>query len=156
MATEHTTVESPGARLLELASAGEPAALEAVLALYDALPAVAADEMIGDWDGEAVPTGHPGERALGKLRWVGKTFRGRDDVDPMICLDENGDRQASPVMGSATLRQVEYRGVTTATMVYDNHPVFDHFRRADDDAVVGAMDRKGEDAPLVFVLRRRP
>ena len=112
--------------------------------------------MIGEWDGGLVPTGHPGEGMLDKLQWQGKAFRGADDVDPMVCLDEGGERAASDVMGSATLRRVEYRGVSTATMVYDQHPVFDHFRRVDADTVIGAMDRKGEDAPLVFFLRRRP
>ncbi len=58
-------------------------------------------------------------------------------------------------MGEATLRMVEYRGVVTATMVYDKHPIFDSFRAVDADTVMGAMDRKGEDAPLLFRLRRR-
>ena len=127
----------------------------AVLALYDELPPVAEDEMLGDWDGEVIPTGHPGEQHLGGLRWAGKRFTDRDDVDPMMCLDENDERQPSPVLGDASLRMVEYRGVSTATMVYDKHPIFDHFRKVDDDTMVGAMDRKGEPAPLVFVLRRR-
>jgi hypothetical protein len=142
-------------RLRALAGAGEPADLDAVLALYDELPPVAEDAMLGDWDGQVIPTGHPGERHLGGLRWAGKRFTGRDAVDPMICLDERGERQANPILGDATLRTVEYRGVATATMVYDSHPIFDHFRRIDDDTVIGAMDRKGEPAPLVFLLRRR-
>ena len=29
-------------------------------------------------------------------------------------------------------------------MVYDKHPVFDHFRRVDADTVLGLMDRKGD------------
>lgn len=147
--------QAAGERLLALAEAGDPADLDAVLALYDELPPVAEDDMLGDWDGQVISTGHAGERHLGGLRWAGKRFTGRDDVDPMICLDENGERQPSPVLGDASLRMVEYRGVSTATMVYDGHPIFDHFRKIDEDTVVGAMDRKGEPAPLVFLLRRR-
>ena len=49
-----------------------------------------------------------------------------------------------------------YRGVVTATMVYDRHPIFDHFRRIADDRVLGVMDRKGDEAPLFFFLRRLP
>jgi hypothetical protein len=130
--------------------------LDAVLAYYDELPAVDPAEMIGEWDGGVIHTGHPGERHLGKLRWAGKAFRGPDDVDPMMCLDEHGERRASDVMGGATLRRVEFRGVTTATMVYDSHPTFDHFRRVSEDTVIGVMDRKGEEMPLVFSLTRRP
>jgi hypothetical protein len=129
-------------------------AIEDVIADFDSLPAVDLDAMLGPWSGEIVPTGHRGERALGGLNWAGKDFRSAGDVDPIVVHDGSGGRVASDVMGSAQLRMVEYRGVVTATMIYDNHPVLDHFRQIDPDTVLGLMDRKGEDAPLAFVLRR--
>ena len=129
--------------------------IDDVLAEFDGLPAVSEDELLGEWNGRIEPTGHPGERHLAGLNWAGKTFRGRDDVDPIVCHAEGGGREANPIMGTASIRTVEYRGVATATMVYDSHPIFDHFRRAGDDTVVGVMDRKGEDDPLVFTLTRR-
>ncbi|WP_372790081.1 DUF4334 domain-containing protein [Paraconexibacter sp.] len=142
------------ARFRALADSSAPVPIDEAHALFDALEAVGCDEMLGDWDGGLVPTGHPGEQQLGALGWVGKSFRGRDDVDPIVCLDAGGARQANPVLGAASLRAVEHRGVVTATMVYDKHPVFDHFRRVDEHTVLGLMDRKG-DAPLFFWLRRR-
>lgn len=123
-------------------------------ALFDALPAVVEDFMIGEWDGGVFVTGHPGEQQLGSMRWIGKTFRTRNDVDPIVSRGPDGGRIANPVMGAASLRRVEYRGVVTATMVYDKHPVFDHFRQVDEDTVLGVMDRKGDDMPLFFYLRR--
>jgi hypothetical protein len=140
---------------LETFAAGGPAALEDVLAFFDELAPVDVEDMLGEWDGGLVPTGHPGEGQLAGLRWAGKAFHGLDAVDPMVCFDEHGERAASDVLGSATLRAVEYRGVVTATMVYDRHPIFDHFRRVGPGAVLGVMDRKGEDRPLVFFLTRR-
>jgi hypothetical protein len=137
---------------IEVLAAGTT--LEDAFALFDSLGAVTEDELLGDWVGGLVPTGHPGEAMLDRLRWAGKTFRGRDDVDPIVVLDDAGQRTASDVMGAATVRMVEFRGVVTATMVYDKHPVFDHFRRLADDALLGVMDRKGEDHPLVFTLTR--
>lgn len=131
------------------------AALDDALARFDALGPVAEPDMLGDWDGELVPTGHPGEAMLGGLRWAGKRFASRDDVAPLVCLDGAGGRVVNPVMGTASLRMVEYRGVVTATMVYDRHPIFDSFRAMDAGTVMGAMDRKGEPAPLLFLLRRR-
>lgn len=122
---------------------------------FDALEPVGEDELIGEWDGELVPTGHAGEPLLEGLKWAGKRFVSRDEVYPLICLDDAGERAVNPVMGEATIRMVEYRGVVTATMVYDKHPVFDSFRRVDADTVVGAMDRKGDAAPLMFRLTRR-
>lgn len=136
--------------------AGAPAAIADVYALFDGLPAVTREEMLGDWDGALVPTCHPGDGQLDALRWAGKRFTAVDDVSPLICLDADGERTVNDMLGAATLRMVEYRGVSTATMVYDKHPIFDHFRRVDDDTVLGLMDRKGEDAPLAFTLRRRP
>jgi hypothetical protein len=126
-----------------------------VLELFDDLPAVDPEEMRGDWDGNVVSTGHPGERQLDGLRWAGKTFRGPDDVDAIVVFDDSGARRPSDVMGAATLRRVEFRGVSTATMVYDRHPIFDHFRRVDEGELLGIMARKGAEAPLAFTLRRR-
>jgi hypothetical protein len=54
----------------------------------------------------------------------------------------------------ARLRMVEYRGVSTATMIYDAQPVNDHFRRVDDDALLGVMDLRGLAGPFFFLLRR--
>ncbi|MEI2701417.1 MAG: DUF4334 domain-containing protein [Baekduia sp.] len=132
----------------------ETQAIADVLARFDSLPAVEAESMIGSWSGEIVPTGHRGERALAGLRWAGKDFHDADDVDPIVVFGEDGGREPSGVMGSAQLRMVAYRGVVTATMIYDDHPVLDHFRRVDETTVLGLMDRKGEDAPLAFLLRR--
>lgn len=55
---------------------------------------------------------------------------------------------------AARLRRVEYRGVVTATMIYDALPINDHFRLVDDDTVMGAMDMRSWDQPFLFVLRR--
>jgi hypothetical protein len=54
----------------------------------------------------------------------------------------------------ARLRTTRYRGVDTATMVYDQLPINDVFRKLSDDAVLGAMDLRGDSQPYFFVLRR--
>ena len=54
----------------------------------------------------------------------------------------------------ARLRTTRYRGVDSATMVYDQAPVNDVFRRLSDDAVIGAMDLRGSSRPYFFVLCR--
>lgn len=138
-----------------LAARQETTAMTELDALFDALPDVSEDFMTGEWDGGVFNTGHPGEKMLGSLGWAGKTFRSRDDVDPIVSRQADGSRSANPIMGAATLRRVEYRGVVTATMVYDKHAIFDHFRQVNADTVLGVMDRKGEAVPLYFHLRRR-
>lgn len=144
----------PTMTLPDLAGSPTPVALEDVHALFDALPAVAEDELLGEWEGGLVPTGHPGEAQLDALGWIGKTFRSRDDVDPIVVRGAGGGREANGVLGAASIRMVEHRGVVTATMVYDEHPIFDHFRKAEDGLLLGLMDRKGEPAPLAFFLKR--
>ena len=91
---------------------------------------------------------------LGALKWLGKRFSSRVDVFPLICANEQGERVVNPVLGAAQLREVAYRGVVTATMVYDTQPIFDHFRKIDENTVLGVMDKKGENLPLFFYLQR--
>jgi hypothetical protein len=65
---------------------------------------------------------------------------------------------ASPLLrtrsSKARLRITRYRGVDSATMIYDQLPVNDVFRKLDDHSVVGAMDLRGTKKPYFFVLRR--
>ena len=65
---------------------------------------------------------------------------------------------ARPLMSTrrprARLRDVRYRGVVSAGMVYDDVPVIDAFRSVDDDTVLGAMDARGMPQPYLFQLHR--
>lgn len=65
-------------------------------------------------------------------------------------------RLAQTSKPTARLRMMEYRGVVTATMSYDALPINDHFRRVDDDTVIGAMDLRDGGQPFFFTLRREP
>ncbi|GAA4820280.1 DUF4334 domain-containing protein [Actinomycetospora corticicola] len=62
-----------------------------------------------------------------------------------------------PVMGTskytARLRMTEYRGVSSATMIYDARPINDVFHRVDASTLLGCMDLR-DAAPYFFVLRR--
>ncbi len=145
---------NPEIRFRALLDSKERVHIESLFEFFDSLDSVETTAMLGDWEGGVFNTGHPGEKQLGKLGWAGKSFRGRNDVDPIVSKDAAGKRSANPVMGQASLRSVAYRDVVTATMVYDQHPIFDHFRKITDQLVLGVMDRKGEDVPLFFWLRR--
>ncbi|MDQ0765497.1 hypothetical protein QF027_008132 [Streptomyces canus] len=47
---------------------------------------------------------------LAELRWYGKKFTSADDVEPVICYDENGELFANneAVKGAASLWMVEF------------------------------------------------
>ena len=55
---------------------------------------------------------------------------------------------------TARLRATEYRGVSTATMIYDARPINDVFRRVSETRLLGLMDHRGDPAPYFFVLYR--
>lgn len=55
---------------------------------------------------------------------------------------------------TARLRNVEYRGVVSAAMIYDQLPIIDHFRRVDEQTLLGVMDMRGLAEPYVFILRQ--
>ncbi|MEO1042678.1 MAG: DUF4334 domain-containing protein [Pseudomonadota bacterium] len=65
---------------------------------------------------------------------------------------------SQPVIGTrkprARLRMIEFRGVVSATMIYDAKPINDHFRKFSDDEVIGLMDVRDIDQPYFFALKR--
>ena len=127
--------------------------------IYNALPPISTPTfMVGSWKGGSLDTGHPGHKMAGETRWAGKDFRSVDDVDPIINYNDNGDRVFDADWGHASLREMVYRGVASIAMIYDNKPIFDHFRYVDEDMVMGAMDApklKMEGGIYYFFLTRR-
>jgi len=157
------------------------------LEIFEKLPVVAPSEMIGDWRGNELPTGHPLDGLLEAYGWWGKRFIDADMVDPL--LFEHGDRvvavdparipirlaltlpriartdaavgmfrAALPLLGTrwakARLRTVEWRGQSSAAMIYDDLPIIDHFRRVDDGRALGLMDLRFTAQPFFFQLTR--
>jgi hypothetical protein len=83
--------------------------------------------MLGEWKGGEFATGH------------------KMNGQPLVCVDADGNKFSNVAMGKgeASLWLEDFRGEVTATMVYDGQPVHDHFKRIDDDAVLGIMNGKG-------------
>jgi hypothetical protein len=54
----------------------------------------------------------------------------------------------------ARLRMLEFRGLCSASMVYDQWPIIDVFRRMGDDQVLGLMDARDMAQPFFFQLTR--
>ena len=109
------------------------------------LAPVTVDFLIGEWKGGAFDNGHPVVSGLAKANWFGKTMTSATDVLPIICLDEEGNKfnNIKLAKGEASLWMEEFRGEVTATMVYDGQPIHDHFKKIDDNAVMGIMNGKG-------------
>lgn len=129
--------------------------------IWAALATVRPEDLLGEWKGGEFATGHPLNGMLAKAGWYGKTFASVHDVKPLICRDEKGELYSNRELGKgeASLWTVEFRGETTATMVYDGQPVFDHFKQVDDTTLMGIMNAKGvppEGPFYYFFLERVP
>ncbi|OBJ70730.1 DUF4334 domain-containing protein [Mycobacterium sp. 1274756.6] len=111
---------------------------------WASLPPATIEDMLGEWSGGEFVTGHKMNGQLEKARWFGKHFKSVTDVAPLVCLDENGEKFSNVEMGKgeASLWLEEFRGEVVATMVYDGQPIHDHFKRIDDDTVMGIMNGK--------------
>jgi len=58
---------------------------------------------------------------------------------------------------AARLRTTEFRGKTSAAMLYDRQPITDHFRRIDGERVLGLMVYRPQPLPyFFFCLERDP
>lgn len=181
-----TTVDPSFDHLLARANRGGVRTDEA-LALFDTLPAVGLEEMLGQWRGEEFPTGHPMDGLLASTGWAGKRFEDLDRVHPLLFwnAERTGTFAVDPIrvpMGlpipkalrrpwlhrvitvgrpllatsryTARLRTTEYRGVPSATMIYDARPINDVFRRVSQTRLLGLMDHRGDATPYFFVLFR--
>jgi len=118
--------------------------------LWTHLEPARTDDLVGyRWKGFSFDTGHRTHTLLGASRWYGKSFLSATDVQPLVCVDENGElfSDKKTGRGEASLWEIVFRDEVTATMVYDGMPVFDHFKKVDDDTVIGVMNGKGT---LVF------
>lgn len=160
--------------------------LDAARVRFDGLPPVSPEEMLGDWAGLGLPTGHPLDGLLEGLGWRGKRFRSAEDVDPLIftpgiALDPQlvpvglalrwprlagsvvaraAFRLARPAFRSrrpaARLATVAFRGTASAAMIYDRQPIVDHFRRIDATRVLGMMEMRRAEPYFFLLERERP
>ena len=126
-------------------------------AFFDDLEPVSIEAMKGGWKGGVFPTGSPVEILLqdfGVIKWHGKRFDSADRVQALVGK-ALGFKMSFP-FGTAVLRRVEFRGQVSAAMIYDRRPIIDHFRRIDENAVMGIMDEKGKIAVYFYLERETP
>ncbi len=147
-------------------------------AIFDSLPIVSVDFMLGLWKASGFPTDHPQDGKLESAGWYGKRFTDTNSVDPMIFYANDGEvfsadpvyvtrnlstmKRASDVRNEietkepkARLRMVEARSRSTASMVYNDLPIIDHFRKVDEDTVLGMMEKPSQQSHNYFFVLQR-
>lgn len=134
-------------RFAELRANGGKASSEELDEIWAALETVRPEDILGEWKGSEFDNGHPLCGQLEAAGWYGKTFASVKDAKPLVMRGENGELYSHTELGKgeASLWMVEFRGEVTATMVYDGRPVFDHFKRVDENTLMGVMN--GKDLP---------
>jgi hypothetical protein len=147
-------------RFAELRAQGGKVAPEDLDEIWAALPPTRVEDILGAWKGDEFNTGHPNNGQLKAVGWYGKTFNSLKDAKPMICRGEDGTLFSNLDYGNggeASLWMVEFRGESTATMVYDRQPVFDHFKQVDGNTLLGIMNRKDitDEGPFFYFLLER-
>jgi len=80
------------------------------------------DGMIGEWKGGEFRTGHKMNGQLEKAGWFGKSFKSAGDVQPLVCVDAEGNkfsnkrwaRRGKPVVGRLPRRSHRDDGLRRA------------------------------------------
>ncbi|CAI1555546.1 DUF4334 domain-containing protein [Serratia quinivorans] len=150
---------------------------EQAFQIFDSFSIVQPEEIFGNWKGSELISGHPADGSLTATGWFGKRFTDVETVDPLLFYTHDGgvfaadpiklrsgggsqqkaaDRQQEIETNQPTarLRLVNYRGKTSAAMIYDQLPIIDHFRRVDAETILGAMDARNDMFTYFFVLHK--
>lgn len=78
------------------------------LRLFDSLPPVSTDFMLGTWRGEGFPTGHALDGALEAYGWWGKRFDSAEHVHPLLFARRGGGTLAlNPLWMAPSLRWLD-------------------------------------------------
>ncbi len=136
--------------LLKIIKSGAACPASDLMAMFDRLEAVTAEFMLGTWRGGRFDGG----AAPDPLRWYGKRFTAPDLAEPLLCRADDGSIYSYTKLGLARLREVACRGRVSASLIYDQQPIMDYFRRVTSDVVVGLGDIKGKPLDFFFHLTR--
>ncbi|MEO1652670.1 MAG: DUF4334 domain-containing protein [Bacteroidota bacterium] len=167
----------------EILANGKATTQEALEA-FDSLETVSVEFMHGRWKGSDIITGHLLDGVFEVSGFYGKMFLNNEDVHPLVFFgaDKKELYSVNPALmplrmelpktkimetimsmgrflletkkSKARLRNLEYRGRVSATMIYDDIPIKDTFVKIDNNKVLGVMDLKGNPEPFFFVLER--
>lgn len=140
----------------KLVSIKEKISSETLEDFFASLEPVTMKEMMGGWKGGYFPMGKSRLEFFlnnfGIFKWHGKSFLSRDKVKSLV-FSLFGIKCNIPVAGVAVLREIEFRGKISISMIYSYLPIIDNFRKVDDDTVMGAMELNGK-VGIYFYLRR--
>ena len=120
---------------------------------FQSLDAMSTPEIIGEWRGGFFKSGNSIDWTLKDywiIKWVGKNFVTENNVKAHV-YRFLGIKFNFPIIGKASVRQVEFNGKVSTAIIYNHLPIIDHFRKVNNTTIMGAMDYKGK-VVLYFYL----
>jgi hypothetical protein len=137
--------------IMQLIGSGEACPASTLMEMFDQLESVSADFMLGTWKGGRFDGGASPD----PINWYGKRFVSAQHVEPLLCRAADGSIYSYDKLGLAQLREVVFQGKVSASLIYDQQPIMDYFRKVTDDVVVGLGDIKGKPTDFFFHLTRQ-
>ncbi|KEQ51618.1 DUF4334 domain-containing protein [Sphingobium chlorophenolicum] len=144
--SEAETGVSVQERLASMVANGEHADYKSLKAMFAELEPTTNEFMFGQWRG-----GTFSDRDTGNF--YGKRFNSEEHCEPMLRTKEDGTIFAWPDWGEARLREIAYEGKVQSTIIYDDRPLMDYFRKVNDDLVLGLGDLKGQPKMFFWLAR---
>ena len=138
------------ADLLGIIKSGVACPSSTLMQLFEQLEPVSIEFMIGTWRGGKFDGGADPD----PIKWYGKRFVSRTHAEPLLCRAEDGSIYSYEKLGIAQLREVAFNGKVSASLIYDQHPIMDYFRKVTNDIVIGLGDIKGKPTDFFFHLTR--
>lgn len=135
---------------MQLIQSGAAVPAATLMPLFEKLEPVSVEFMFGTWRGGKFDGGKEPD----PIHWYGKRFTSRDHAEPLLCRAADGSIYAYDKLGTARLREAAYGGVLSASLIYDQQPIMDYFRKVSDDVVIGLGDIKGRPTDFFFHLTR--
>ncbi|AEG51437.1 hypothetical protein Sphch_3855 [Sphingobium chlorophenolicum L-1] len=145
-ATQELTAQQ---RFVEMVDKGELADYDTIKPLFLELEGTTNEFMFGQWRGG----NFRGETMVSNF--YGKRFNTPEHCEPMLRTDDEGNVYAWGDWGEARLREVKYWDKVQSTVIYDDQPLMDYFRKVNDDLVIGLGDWKGKARGFFWLIRDR-
>lgn len=139
----------------KLSQSKTPPAIHDLDDYFESLLPLDLNDMIGNWKGGYFPTGSSFDKYLKKrpmLHWYGKRFKDENTVNALM-MQAGAKKFSLPIVGSAVIRRLEFKGKLSVAMIYNYLPIIDHFRKIDDGTLMGIMTIKGR-TEVYFYLQK--
>lgn len=138
-------------KIKDMIASGEAYTVEDIMPHYDQLDPVDLDFMLGTWKGGKFDGGKEPD----PINWYGKRFNSRDDVEPLLAQKPDGTIYSFDMWGMAVMREINYRGKVSASLIYNQKPIMDYFRKIDDNTLIGLGEVKGNPHFFFYLMRQK-